>query len=209
MTVYIPSYFKNFPERKELFYKCVNSYLNLGFNIVVYWMNLEGDKIIDERIKYIDFKRVVNASVARNYLLNIFYESDDDEAIFSDDDSILNGLDDVKDIDFDVLSLVNDKRGKLVATAWIYTCILIVKNLNKKYGKKVYFDESLDSNQDLDFGINLKLNKFKVFILNTTNITINKGKSVMFENQMQRLCEKNKTLQIILKKWGLKEYKWI
>lgn len=204
MTVYIPSYFKNYEERKILFKKCVDSYLKLGHTIVVVWMNTEEDKVIDNRITYIDHE-VVNASVARNIMLDLFYDSDDNYAIFSDDDVILNSLNDLKGLKQDAISLVNDKRKRIIETAKISSSILFMNNLNKKYNKKIYFDEALSSNQDLDFGINLERNGIKVITLNTTGIILNKEKSVMFDNVMQKIKRKEDTLNKIIKKWN---YKW-
>jgi hypothetical protein len=206
MTVYIPSYFKNYQQRKDLFQLMVESYLNLGYNLIIYWMNKEDEKIIDDRIRYIDSEEIVNASIARNFLLNIFYDSEEEECILSDDDVILNDIYEIKDLKFDVLSLVNDKREKIFETPFIHSTVLIIKNLNKLYNKKIFFDETLDANQDYDFGINLVKNGCKVITLNTEQIIINKNKSVMFDNQMQRLYKKNETLQKIIKKWGLDKY---
>ena len=79
---------------------------------------------------------------------------------------------------------------------------MILKNI-----KKVFFDESLTANQDLDFGINMVENGFKVFRLKDTGILINNGKSAMFDNPMQRLVRKTETLQKIIIKWGIKEYR--
>jgi len=204
MTVYIPSYFKDYQERKDKFKEVIDSYLKLDFYIVIYWMNPSNEKILNERIKYIDADEIVNASIARNHLLRLFYASEDDEAILSDDDTILNAFNSFK-IDFDVISLVNDKRPEIVETPMISSAIMIVKNLKKKYDKELYFDESLESNQDYDFGLNLVSNGLKVGTLNTQQVEINKGKSVMFDNQMQRLYRKNQTLHTIIKKWKLND----
>lgn len=204
MTVYIPSYFKGYQERKDKFKIVIDSYLKLDFDIVIYWMNPSDEKILNKRIKYIDADEIVNASIARNHLLRLFYATDDDEAILSDDDTILDSFKDIK-IDFDVTSLVNDKRPEIVETPMISSAIMVVKNLKKKYDKELYFDESLESNQDYDFGLNLVSNGLKVGTLNTQQVVINKGKSVMFDNQMQRLYRKNQTLHTIIKKWKLND----
>lgn len=201
MTVYMPSYFNEYPERKELFKNSIESYLKLGFDIVIFWMNSDDDKIIDEKVKYIDSKDILNASIARNILLEIFYESDDNEAILSDDDVIMtrnNSYD-----GYDVLSLTNDYNSALKETYLISSSLLRIKNLNKIYGKKIFFDESLDANQDVDFGCNCVNEGIKTYRLKDTGIKINRGKSAMFTNPMNRLVRKHETLKIITKKWNL------
>lgn len=208
MTVYIPSFFNGYTERIDLFNKCIESYLSLGFNIVIYWMNDDTYKINDDRIIYINSNKVLNASMARNILLNIFYDSDEDLAIFSDDDTILNDY--LKyDFDFDVLSLTNDYSSELRKTYNISSSFILLKNINKKYGKKYFFDESLTSNQDLDFGINLVTNDLKVYRLKEKKVIINRGKSSMFKNDMEKIKMKSKSLNEIINKWGLNNYKWI
>lgn len=208
MTVYIPSFFNEYTERINLFDKCIKSYLSLGFNIVVYWMNDDSYKIIDDRITYINSNEILNASIARNVLLNIFYDSDEDLAIFSDDDTILKDYINY-DFDFDVLSLTNDYSSELRKTYNISSSFLLIKNINKKYGKKYFFDESLTSNQDLDFGINLITNGLQVYRLKEIKIIINRGKSSMFKNDMEKIKMKSKSLKEIINKWGVNKYEWI
>lgn len=208
MTVYIPSFFNDYEERIILFNNCIESYLALDFNIVVFWMNDDLYKIHEDKITYIDSKIVLNASIARNKLLDLFYASDDDLAIFSDDDTVLTSSINY-DFEFDVLSLVNDYTPELRETHSISSSFLLIKNINKKYGKKCYFDESLTSNQDLDFGVNLVSNGLLVYRLKESKIKINRGKSSMFKNDNEKAKMKAKTLNTIINKWGINKYKWI
>ena len=56
-------------------------------------------------------------------------------------------------------------------------------------------------NQDMDFGLNLVKNGFLVFRIKDNKIKLNRGKSVMFENQMNRLYLKDEALKKIKLKW--------
>lgn len=200
MTVYIPSFFNDSEERIALFKKCVNSYVRQGYNVVVLWMNSEEHKIFrSNKITYIDSKERLNASQARNILLDNFYDSGVEKAILSDDDVIItNKLE--HDFDFDVLSLTNDLSTELRETHEISSSILIIKKLSKR----IYFDESLNANQDLDFGINLTRNGFKTYRLKDTSVMLNRGKSVMFDNPMQKIRMKNESFEKIKIKWQIK-----
>ena len=196
MTVYIPSFFNEYPERIELFNNCVKSYLKLGFNLVIFWMNDEKYLILDDKIEYIISKEILNASMARNKLLDIFYESDEPKAIFSDDDVIFEGITEY-DFEYDVLSLTNDFSDELNKTHMLSSSVFYLKKLSKK----LYFDETLNANQDMDFGLNLVKNGFLVFRIKDNKIKLNRGKSVMFENQMNRLYLKDEALKKIKLKW--------
>jgi len=199
MTVYMPSFFGGHQERVDLFKKSILAYLKFGYEVVVFWMNDEEHKIIDDRIKYIDSKEVFNASICRNRLLDIFYNTDEPRAIFSDDDVIIKARIEHEN-DFDLLSLTNDYSSELKKTHEISSSFFILKNLDNK----LYFDEMLDANQDLDFGINLVNNGYECFRLKDENIVINRGKSVMFDNPMQKIHRKSVALDKIKIKWNLK-----
>lgn len=198
MIVYMQSYFKGYEQRIDLFKKSVASYLENGYELVIFWMNDEKHKVIDNRITYIDSKEVFNASVCRNILLDLFYNTGAEKAIFSDDDVIIkNKLE--HDFEFNLLSLTNDYSSELKETYAISSSIMILKNI-----RNMYFDETLDANQDVDFGLNLVHNGFKCFRLKDTNVIINRGKSVMFDNPMQRLYKKSLSLDKIKIKWKIK-----
>jgi hypothetical protein len=199
MIVYIPSFFNDSEERSMLFKRCVNSYLKQGYEVVILWMNDDKYKLFSSKITYIDSKVVLNASEARNILLDKFYDSGAEKAILSDDDVIItNKLE--HDFDFDVLSLTNDFSEELKETHEISSSLLIIKKLSER----LYFDESLNANQDLDFGINLTRNGFKTYRLKDTSVVLNRGKSVMFNNPMHKLYLKKATLEKIKIKWQIK-----
>ena len=80
MTVYIPCFFNNIEEREKRFYKCLNQYLNLGYNVTVYWMNLKDIKIFNKNLIVIKDTQY-NASYARNKLLTLFYTSKEEYCI--------------------------------------------------------------------------------------------------------------------------------
>lgn len=200
MIVYIPSFFDDNEERITLFKKCVNGYVKQGYDVVVLWMNDEKHKIFrSNKITYIDSNERLNASEARNILLNKFYDSGAEKAILSDDDVIISKKLE-HDFDFDVLSLTNDFSSELKETHEISSSLLIIKKLSER----IYFDESLNANQDLDFGINLTRNGFKTYRLKDTSVLLNRGKSVMFNNPMHKLYLKRVSLEKIKIKWQIK-----
>lgn len=197
MTVYIPSFFDNSEERIALFKKCVNAYVRLGYDVVVLWMNDEKHKTFrSNKITYIDSKERLNASEARNILLDKFYDSGAEKAILSDDDVIITKKLE-HNFEFDVLSLTNDFSSELKETYEISSSLLIIKKLSKR----IYFDESLNANQDLDFGINLTKNGFKTYRLKDISVVLNRGKSVMFKTPMQKVYLKKLSLEKIKIKW--------
>lgn len=201
MKIYMPSYFNNLTERKEVFDKVIKAFLEkCDFEIIIYWMNNQSDKIIDKRIEYID-KEVANASIARNYLLDMFYESDDEYGIFCDDDTIMLNATIIESNDFDCISFIENKYGGITATEKINSSFMKIKNLNKKYKVKVYFDNQLDSNQDFDFGCNLKYHNISVGVVRTMGIQRNKGCSSMFKSNMDRIIKKEKSLFYVKNKW--------
>lgn len=198
MTVYIPSYFNGVRERESNFYKILEQYLSLGYNIVLYWMNGEFT-LSDDRIKLIKGSPV-NASVARNVLLKEFYNSNDYYAIFSDDDTHLNSV--IIPDNKDCVSFTNDYHYKIEQTEKISSAFILLSNLKKKYDIEVYFDESLEANQDLDFGIILNKVGIKTYRNSSKEVTIYRGSSSMFKSNMNKLNKKQKSLNYIINKHG-------
>lgn len=197
MTIYIPCYFNNIKERSDNFYKNINNNLKLKYKIVIYWMNDEPFKLKNNNIKIIK-GNIVNASKARNILLNIFYNTDDNYCLISDDDTFINSL--IYE-NLDCVSFVNDYYKKITETYKISSSLLLLKNFKKFYNKKPYFDETLDANQDLDFGLNLNSLNIKTYRKSSNEVTIYKGKSSMFKNNMNKIIRKQKSLEVILKKY--------
>lgn len=193
MKVYIPCFFNNIKERENRFYLCLKQYIKLGYEVVIYWMNDFDIEIENINIKLIKSEQQ-NASYARNKLLNLFYSSKEKFAIFSDDDVFLNEkIIPSKDCE----SFTNDFYESSIETHKISSSFLVLKNIRPK----VYFDEDLDANQDLDFGINLKLNGFKSYRTSCEKVEIFRGASSMFDNGADKIYKKQKALTQITKKY--------
>ena len=189
MTVYIPCFFNNIKERGQRFYICLNQYLKLGYNVVIYWMNSEDIKISSKNLTIIKDKQR-NASYARNKLLNLFYNSKEKYCILSDDDTFLK----YKIIpSVDCESYVNDYNKCKTFTEKISSSFLVLKNIRPK----VFFDETLEANQDLDFGTTLNKAGFKIIRNSTKQVEIFRGQSSMFENGADKIYKKQKSLMQI------------
>lgn len=199
MKVYTQSFFNDYPERIDLFNKSIHSFIENDYSVIIYWMNDDKYKIIHKNITYIDSKEVLNASICRNKLLDLFYNTGEEKAIFCDDDVWIKERIDYN-FDFDILSLTNDYSCNLKETHLISSSFMIIKRINKRF----YFDETLYANQDLDYGLNMVNNGYKSYRLKDDNIVINRGKSVMFNNPMQKICKKRDSLEKIKIKWKLK-----
>lgn len=195
MTVYIPCYFNNIAERKENFYYILNQYLRLGYKVVLYWMNNEPVNMYDKNLIVIEASKV-NASVARNKLLKIFYNSIEDYSIFSDDDTYLKSSVEIE-TGKDCISFTNDYNEGITNTHSISSSFLLLKNFKKFYNLEPLFDEYLEANQDLDFGISLNKLGIKTYRNSTKEVIIYKGESSMFSNDLNKIYKKNKTLQYI------------
>ena len=193
MTVQIPCFFNNIEEREERFYKCLNQYLSLGYNVVVYWMNFEEIKVSNKNLTVIKNKQR-NASYARNKLLSVFYNSNEEYCILSDDDTFLK----YKVIpSVDCESYVNDYNKGKTFTEKISSSFLVLKNIRPK----LFFDETLEANQDLDFGIILNKAGFKTIRNSTEQVEIFRGNSSMFENGSDKIYKKQKSLIQIKNKY--------
>lgn len=202
MNVYIISWFDNRIERFYTFKKLIQYYLKLDLKIVILWMNDEKLKILHPNIEYINSEKT-NASVARNRLLKLFYDSDQAAAIFSDDDVqifcsdlLQESFDDCEMITF--ISNLKNKPRRCKYPLFSSTLFKI-----KRISIKIYFDNSLDANQDLDFGYNCYMNKIKIKEVYTQKLHNNKNNSVMFLDDEDRRKKKNETLNLINKKYGI------
>lgn len=193
MTVYIPCFFNNIEEREIIFYKCINQYLNLGYNVTVYWMNLKDIKIFNKNLIVIKDTQY-NASYARNKLLTLFYTSKEEYCILSDDDTFLKYK---VTPSVDCESYVNDYNKGKTFTEKISSSFLVLKNIRPK----LFFDETLEANQDLDFGIILNKAGFKTIRNSTEQVEIFRGQSSMFENGVDKIYKKEKSLIQIKNKY--------
>ncbi|KAF2082133.1 hypothetical protein [Flavobacterium sharifuzzamanii] len=202
MNIYIISWFNNRLNRVHSFKELIHHYLKLDYKIVVLWMNDEKYKISHPNINYINSK-VINASAARNQLLKIFYNSDQNEAVFSDDDvQILT--DDLLQESFngnDIVTFISHIKRKPKTFKYPFFSSTLFKV--KKNSTRVFFDENLQANQDLDFGYNCFFNKLKIKEVYTAKLYNNKENSVMFLDEDDRKKKKKETFNLINKKYGI------
>ncbi|SHL94797.1 hypothetical protein [Flavobacterium chilense] len=201
--VYICSYFNGNSIRKSYFARNIALYTKLGYNIIVCWMNKEEDLIIQENIRYINSK-IVNASTARNKLLKLFYKSEYREALFSDDDTIIlnNAILEKPIGTFDILSYIINLNNRLLDKPIFLSGIFKIKNLRLNNKKMIFFDETLESNQDVDFGYNANHNEIKIKNVFTKDIFNDQQNSVMFSSKEDREKKKEQSIKIIIKKWN-------
>ncbi|UWY30301.1 hypothetical protein N4T20_10275 [Flavobacterium sp. TR2] len=202
MNVYIISWFNSRLNRVHSFKKLIHYYLKLDYKIVVLWMNDEKHKILHPNISYIN-SEVINASAARNKLLNIFYNSDQNEAIFSDDDVQILTYDLLQE-NFsgnDIISFISHINRKPKTFRYPLFSSTLFKI--KKNNSRIYFDENLQANQDLDFGYNCFFNKLKIKEVYTQKLYNNKENSVMFLDEDDRKKKKKETFNLINKKYGI------
>ena len=191
--LYTLFFFNNIEEREERFYKCLNQYLSLGYNVVVYWMNFEEIKVSNKNLTVIKNKQR-NASYARNKLLSVFYNSNEQYCILSDDDTFLNNKIIPK---VDCESYVNDYNKGKTFTEKISSSFLVLRNIRPM----IFFDENLEANQDLDFGTTLNKLRFKTIRNSTEQVEIFRGQSSMFENGADKIYKKQKSLTQIKNKY--------
>lgn len=201
--VYICSYFKEKTIRKSYFNRNITLYTKLGYDIIVLWMNKEKDKIIQKNIQYIH-SDIVNASTARNKLLQLFYNSQCTEAVFSDDDTIILNQEILeKEIDdFDILSYIINLNSRILDRPIFLSGIFKIKNLKLINKKMIFFDENLESNQDVDFGYNANHNGIRIKNVFTRNILNDQKNSVMFQDKEDRKRKKEESIKTIIKKWN-------
>lgn len=202
MTVYIVSWFDNRLSRFCSFEKLIQYYLKLDFRIIILWMNDEKYKILHPNINYINSEKT-NASIARNKLLKLFYNSDQKEAIFSDDDVQILTSDLLQESfgDAEIITFISNLARKPHTFQYPLFSSTLFKI--KKGDSRIYFDETLLANQDLDFGYNCFFNKIKIKEVYTKKLHNNKENSVMFLNEDDRNKKKKETFNLINKKYGI------
>jgi len=152
---------------------------------------LEEDYVEDSKIFYIPSIQV-SPGEARNKLLKRFYESDEDYGFFIDDDSIITDrfyeptkfFNDFKagkflNEDIDVFiplnpsttpfkktnedNLLFDTHYTFRRTGILKTSFIILKNINKFNKKQIFFDETFDNLEDIDFAYQMIANRFFVY----------------------------------------------
>ena len=149
-------------------------------------MNFEEIKVSNKNLTVIKNKQR-NASYARNKLLSVFYNSNEEYCILSDDDTFLKYK---VTPSVDCESYVNDYNKGKTFTEKISSSFLVLKNIRPK----LFFDETLEANQDLDFGIILNKAGFKTIRNSTEQVEIFRGNSSMFENGVDKIYKKEKSL---------------
>lgn len=204
MTVYIPCYFNNIIERETNFYVNIKQYLNLNYKVIIYWMNKKDCLVKNNNLTVIKGSPILTG-VARNNLLRIFYNSDEDYCIISDDDTFLKSEVSINK-ELDCLSLTNDYSKELIKTEKINSAFLVLSNFKKKYKLTPYFDEELDSNQDLDFGLRLQQYNINTYRQSSDIVIINKGVSSMFKNKANMVYKKQQSLKYITDKYNYGKY---
>ena len=156
-------------------------------------MNFEEIKVSNKNLTVIKNKQR-NASYARNKLLSVFYNSNEEYCILSDDDTFLKYK---VTPSVDCESYVNDYNKGKTFTEKISSSFLVLKNIRPK----LFFDETLEANQDLDFGIILNKAGFKTIRNSTEQVEIFRGNSSMFENGSDKIYKKQKSLIQIKNKY--------
>lgn len=182
-TAYIISWFgddEKKPKRKEYHTNQVEWMLEKGLNLVILAQEYsEEDYVQDSRVRYINgpTDRILTPGQARNVLLQDFYESDKDFAIFADNDSILydhgDGRGFVKHINdnwsrynlIDMAIPVNpanepfnkkfsekkdlfDNNHVFTRTSNCKGSLFFLRNLKKHYNKEIYNAGIYDVNED-------------------------------------------------------------
>lgn len=198
MTVYILCYFNNNKTREENFYVNLDQYLKLNYKVVLYWMNKQECRITSDNLRIIPGDPI-RISIVRNILLNMFYETEDDYAIFSDDDVFLKS--EITEIR-DCICFTNDYSGKIKENGDLGISLLLLRNFRKAYNIRPCFDENLDACDDYDFGLTLKSLGIKVCRYPTDNVVIYRGQSSMFTNGMNKLYKNQMALNYISNKNG-------
>lgn len=129
-------------------------------------------------------------AVARNQLLKRFYASDEELGLFCDDDCIIDErffggtrlLDDLDNDDHKFFDLLEPVYGRMQPTHAIFasdtkyqefncfeakktikTSMFVMRNLRLKYGKEVYFDETLNEQEDMEFSLRLRSLDMRVY----------------------------------------------
>lgn len=191
MWVLIPCYFNSIIDRRERFKKVIEAHITLGNTCTVLWMNDSEPDIMNDKVLYIK-SPVLHTNVARNKLLKMFYKTEEAECILSDDDTILNN--NVAVGSKKCVSFTNDYKKGYTLTSSISTSFLVLKNIGE------YFDENMDANQDLDFGIQLNKKGIETWRYSSDEVNVYRGKSSMFKNKAEAIYRKRKALEKINRK---------
>ena len=178
-TAYIISYFGNPSvrgKRKSFHEKQVEWLLTQGFQIVVLANQYEpGDHLTTPGITYINSQSLVSPGESRNTLLKRFYASDDDWALFADNDAILyddkqhgigatfkasltQALFDPGASHLDLVAPINPAAAPITAkiaaagntivfekASTLKGSMFVLRNLQKDYGKPIYMSAAYNT----------------------------------------------------------------
>jgi hypothetical protein len=140
-------------------------------------MNWDKKYELNPNINYFSCHQL-HQSDARNVFLQMLYDSDDDYALFMDDDTIPKIVKDysieemfdkcVDLVEFDVLSARSDFAMpkdvvRLRLTKHVCGNFFFFKNLKKFYGKEEYFDPTYKVLEDQEMGVRMTSKRYKIY----------------------------------------------
>lgn len=231
IEIFIISYLKNDVRRKihrKQVLWLLENFKNYKINILS--MNFDKEDYVDnENIKYINHKPV-SQSIARNILLEKFYNSNLDYMILMDDDCILYDYYDWKkyflalkegkflkyNINmFQPLSPTlmpfrkqNDNDDKIknnfkfIRHNTLKTTFCVLQNFNKYFNKKIYFDEGMNNFEDVEFGLKAIFNGLTFYMTPTIILKeLGVNDSILFNSSSERKTDNQKQRKVIIEKW--------
>lgn len=165
-SVYIISYFGNLEVRKPKHAEQVEWFKEKNFDIHVLNQKYTDEDYISG-VKYHGDNTNMSPAAARNRLLKVFYDSDEDFAVFADNDAVVKYLADfdffaeMRKHDMDGVDLMiplnpirlpfnkhyaenkvmYDENFVFERATDLKGSLFILRNLKKFYGREVYFDE--------------------------------------------------------------------
>lgn len=163
-------------------------------------------------------KPIIPAKV-RNFHLNNFYNSDENISLFIDDDNIIETYDKKYSIfdffykyflnlNFDTMNFKGCRYRNIKRDFCILSPSLgfnsgsfLIKNLYKKYNKKIFFDEDFTALEDMNFGLELGFNKFKNYECEDPYFKELTAKSILFSGMDDRKEKNNKARILMYNKW--------
>lgn len=197
---------------------------NLNINVVAQCYD---DTDYDSRVnKYHKYSTKLGPSGARNILLKEFYNSDENFAIFADDDCYLSspgyGVSDEFITEFNKLSIDDLTNINCFAailpilrpykktinnhTSWVFEgsrkingAFLVIRNFKKYYGTEYYFNEESVAGEDMEFCLDLLNNGVRSHICSNIVAKLHNQN----ESTSERLndYEQNKTLERLFNKY--------
>ena len=169
-------------------------------------------EIYNNRCKDVEFDyydECIYTSKARNINLERFYNSDLGVTMFLDDDAVVNTYDkemnyfeyfekyiENSGIDWDYMGFKSSQYGnkndgqfyfsKLDPWVWSGSTGFVMKNFKKFYNMTYYFNEDLNSLEDLEFGIRLNFTGHKLYLCENPYLHEVTTVSIMFDDKQNR-----------------------